>query len=102
MSGVLSEHFEHSAGHEESTKNVDGCDGCGGEGKGGDEPVGASKLQERSDEDDSGDRVGLRHQRGVQRVADAVNNVETDDHGEHEHGEVHRESGCGERYGRNE
>ena len=48
-------------------------------------------LQQGADDDDAADRVGHRHQRGVQRVVDVADHVEPDDHRQHEDHEVAEE-----------
>ena len=58
---------------------------------------GLADLQQRADEDDAGDRVGHRHQRGVQRVVHVPDDVVADHDGQREDRQVADERGRRER-----
>ena len=93
MSGAqpLREHAEHAAGHGEAAEDVDGREQDRDERqRPGSSVSSLADLQQRADDDDPGDRVGDRHQRGVQRVVHLADDVVADDDRQHEHGEVAR------------
>ena len=58
---------------------------------------GLPDLQQRADEDDARDRVGHRHQRGVQRVVHVADHVVADHDGQREHHQVPDQRGRGHR-----
>jgi len=86
---LLLEHLEHAVGHHKAAEDVDrgqchrqeAHDGGEAEGRraGGDD---------RADHDDAGNRVGHRHQRGVQRRRHLPDHVIADEDRQHEHGQA--------------
>ena len=83
------EHLQHALGDQEATRHVDGCDQ---DRQRTEDHRGIAQLttdlQHAADDDDPADRVGDRHQRGVQRRSDVPDDLPADEDRENEDGEV--------------
>src|SRR5690349_7677433 len=75
---AASEHGEHAPGHGETAEDVDGGQQDRQRRDDRDPDGVVADLQQGPDDDDAGDRVGHRHQRGVQGVVHVPDHVVAD------------------------
>ena len=88
------EHLEHAVGHHEAADHVQRGqeDGEEAEDQLG-RPVGLAHDRQGADQHDAVDGVGARHQRGVQDARDLRDDLDADEGGQHEDGQVRDDAG---------
>ena len=87
----LLEHGKHAPGHHETADDIDRGNQHGDGSQDRYEPAARADLQERPDDDDPRDRVRHGHQRRVQRMRNAPDNLEADKAGERKDDEMAHE-----------